>query len=82
MLKALYMHAHQDLRELHPEYSKFLSTAVINQQFRELLISDSGRAVSTGFFGEPFKLTTKEKLDILSLKSLTLSDFATRLALL
>ena len=76
----MYMHAHQDIREMHPEYSKILSAAVISKKFRELLLSDPGRAVSLGFNGEPFKLTTKEKLDILSFKGLSLVEFASRLA--
>jgi len=80
MLKAMYMHAHQDLREMHPEYSRILSAAVINQRFRNLLLNDPDQAVSCGFNGESFDLSSKEKDDLSSLKGLSLADFASQLA--
>ena len=80
MLKAMYMHAHQDLREMHPEYSRILSAAVINQQFRNLLLNDPDQAVSRGFNGESFDLSSKEKDELTSLKGLSLADFASQLA--
>lgn len=80
MLKAMYMHAHQDLREMHPEYSRILSAAVINQQFRNLLLNDPNQAVSRGFNGESFDLSSKEKDELSSLKGLSLADFASQLA--
>jgi len=80
MLKAMYMHAHQDLREMHPEYSRILSAAVINQQFRNLLLNDPDQAVSRGFNGESFDLSSKEKDELSSLKGLSLADFASQLA--
>jgi len=79
MLKAMYMHAHQDLREMHPEYSRILSAAVINQQFRNLLLNDPNQAVSRGFNGESFDLSSKEKDELSSLKGLSLVDFASQL---
>ncbi len=80
MLKAMYMYARQDLREMHPEYSRILSAAVINQQFRDLLINDPDQAISRGFNGESFDLSTKEKDELSSLKGLSLADFASQLA--
>lgn len=80
MLKTMYMHAHQDLREMHPEYSRILSAAVINQQFRNLLLNDPDQAVSRGFNGESFDLSSKEKDELSSLKGLSLADFASQLA--
>ena len=74
------MHAHQDLREMHPEYSRILSAAVINQQFRNLLLNDPDQAVSRGFNGESFDLSSKEKDELSSLKGLSLADFASQLA--
>ena len=79
MLKTMYMHAHQDLREMHPEYSRILSAAVINQQFRNLLLNDPNQAVSRGFNGESFDLSSKEKDELSSLKGLSLVDFASQL---
>ena len=80
MLKVMHDHAHQDLRELHPEYSRILSAAVINKKFRNQLLKDPKRAVSRGFNGEVFKLSLREKKDISSLKGLSLADFASQLA--
>jgi hypothetical protein len=80
MLKVMHMHAHQDLREMHPEYSRILSAAVINQQFRDLLLNDPDRAVSRGFNGESFDLSSKEKDELSSLKGLSLANFASQLA--
>ena len=80
MLKAMYMYARQDLRDMHPEYSRILSAAVINQQFRDLLINDPDQAISRGFNGESFNLSTKEKDELSSLKGLSLADFASQLA--
>ena len=80
MLKAMYMHAHQDLREIHPEYSRILSAAVINSNFRQMLLNDPGQAVSRGFNGESFDLSSKEKDELSSLKGLSLADFASQLA--
>ena len=80
MLKAMQINAHQDLRKMHPEFSRILSAAVINQNFRDLLLNDPDRAVSRGFNGESFNLSSKEKKELSSLKGLSLADFASQLA--
>jgi len=80
MLKAMHINAHQDLRKMHPEFSRILSAAVINQKFRDLLLNDPDRAVSRGFNGESFNLSSKEKKELSSLKGLSLADFASQLA--
>jgi len=80
MLKAMHMNGHRDLREMHPEFSRILSAAVINRNFRNLLLNDPGRAVSRGFNGESFNLSLEEKNELSSLKGLSLSDFASQLA--
>ena len=80
MLKAMYINAHQDLRKMHPEFSRILSAAVINQKFREMLLNDPSQAVSRGFNGESFNLSSKEKSELSSLKGLSLADFASQLA--
>jgi len=80
MLKAMHINAHQDLRKMHPEFSRILSAAVINQNFRDLLLNDPDRAVSRGFNGESFNLSSKEKKELSSLKGLSLADFASQLA--
>lgn len=80
MLKVMHAHAHQDMREMHPEYSRILSAAVINKQFRNQLLEDPKRAISRGFNGEVFQLSSEEKNELSSLKGLSLADFASQLA--
>ena len=80
MLKTMHYHAHQDLRELHPEYSRILSAAVINQRFRDKLLSDPAQAVANGYNGETFDLSEVERKELSSLKGLTLSEFALQLS--
>ncbi len=80
MLKTMDMYVHQDLREKHPEYSRILSAAVINEQFRDLLLNDPDQAVTRGFNGESFNLSSKEKNELSLLKGLSLADFASQLA--
>ena len=80
MLKTMHYHAHQDLRELHPEYSRILSAAVINQRFRDKLLSDPAQAVANGYNGETFDLSEAERKELSLLKGLTLSEFALQLS--
>ena len=80
MLKAMHINAHQDLRKIHPEFSRILSAAVINRKFREMLLDNPNQAVSRGFNGESFNLSSKEKKELSSLKGLSLADFASQLA--
>ena len=80
MLKTMHYHAHQDLREIHPEYSRILSAAVINQRFRDKLLSDPAQAIANGFNGETFNLSLEEKKALSSLKGLSLPEFAQQLS--
>jgi hypothetical protein len=80
MLKTMHYHAQQDLREIHPEYSRILSAAVINRNFREKLLTDPVQAVASGFNGESFHLTENEKKELTALKGLTLSEFALQIS--
>lgn len=80
MLKTMHYHAHQDLREIHPEYSRILSAAVINKGFRTKLLSDPVRAIASGFNGETFDLTDDEKRELNALKGLSLSEFALQIS--
>ena len=80
MLKAMHVQTQPNMREMNVEYSRILSAAVINQQFRNLLLNDPDQAVAHGFNGESFDLSSKEKNELSSLKGLTLADFASQLA--
>jgi len=80
MLKTMHYHAQQDLREIHPEYSRILSAAVINKSFREKLLKDPAHAIARGFNGETFDLTADETRRLVALKGLSLPEFALRIS--
>lgn len=56
--------------------SLLLAAAVVNQNFRTLLLTDPQRALDDGYHGEVFPLNPKEKKLILSIQAESLSDFA------
>lgn len=61
------------------EISRLLSAAVINKGFRDLLLSDSARALAQGYYGEEFSLDFDQKTLVLSIQAESLSDFARQL---
>ena len=63
----------------NPEVSRLLTAAVINQNFRRLLLSDPGAALKTGFNSEKFALPPRIKDHILSIHARSLADFASQL---
>jgi hypothetical protein len=58
------------------ELSRLISAAVVNQEFRSLLLSNPARALSTGYNGERFQLASQEEQLILSIQASTLVEFA------
>jgi hypothetical protein len=62
------------------EINRVLSAAIINEKFRNLLLTDAERALTTGCNGEIFRLGLEEKKLILSIKAKSLTDFADQLA--
>jgi hypothetical protein len=65
----------QDLNS-HCGFSRLLSAAVINQGFRDLLLSDPDRALAQGYYGEKFPLDFYQRNLVLSIRADSLSDFA------
>ena len=63
----------------HPELSRILSAAVINSQFRQLLLQNPLVAVSSGYRGEKFSLDSTEQQAIAAIKATTLAEFAAQL---
>ncbi len=61
------------------EYSRLLTAAVINMQFRQLLLSNPGRAIDIGFGGEMFNLAREEKKQVAAIRATSLADFASQL---
>jgi hypothetical protein len=61
------------------EYSRILTAAVINPHFRQLLLSNPGKAIDSGYGGERFHLARDEKTHVASIQATTLADFASQL---
>ncbi len=61
------------------EYSRILTAAVINMQFRQLLLSNPGKAIDIGFGGEMFNLAREEKKQVAAIRATSLADFASQL---
>lgn len=61
------------------EYSRILTAAVINTHFRQLLLSNPGMAISSGYGGEMFHLPKEEKKRVSSIRASSLEDFASQL---
>jgi hypothetical protein len=65
--------------EVTREYGRILSAAVISAQFRQLLLSNPGMAVSAGFAGEKFQLENEDRNRLTAIRATTLADFASQL---
>jgi hypothetical protein len=63
------------------ELSRLISAAVVNQEFRSLLLSNPARALAAGYYGERFKLASHEEQLVLSIQAATLAEFAKQLAI-
>ncbi len=61
------------------ESSRILTAAVINQRFRQMLLTDPGRALACGYGGEAFHLGLEEKDRVSSIRASSLEDFAKQL---
>jgi hypothetical protein len=63
----------------HLEYSRILTAAVINMQFRQLLLSNPAKAIESGYGGEMFYLPREDKNRVAAIRATTLADFASQL---
>ncbi|HEX9018705.1 MAG TPA: hypothetical protein VF806_05945 [Anaerolineaceae bacterium] len=64
----------------HQEYSRILTAAVINMQFRQLLLTNPGKAIESGYGGEMFCLAREEKKRVEAIRATSLADFASQLS--
>ena len=62
------------------EYSRIISAAVINRQFRKMLLQDPVKAIANGYSGERFDINSDEKNRLASIKASSLADFAAQLS--
>jgi hypothetical protein len=63
-----------------PEYSRILSAAVINSNFRNILLRDPAKAIAGGYSGEKFNLGHADQKRLSSIHANSLADFASQLA--
>ena len=61
------------------EVSRLLTAAVISTQFRQMLLSNPGKALSSGYGGESFNLPREQQKLVSSIRANNLSDFAAQL---
>jgi hypothetical protein len=64
---------------LGQECSRILSAAVINAQFRQMLLANPGKAIENGYAGESFHLGREEKNSLVSIRATSLADFASQM---
>jgi hypothetical protein len=62
------------------EYSRILTAAVINNQFRKLLLTNPAKAIEIGYGGEMFTLAREEKRRVAEIHATSLADFASQLS--
>jgi len=63
----------------HPEVTRLLAAAVVNRQFRFLLLNDPVQALNMGCQGEKFTFTKNERDLIFSINAKSLSELAGQL---
>jgi hypothetical protein len=64
---------------VEPEFSRILTAAVINSQFRQMLLANPGKAIENGYAGERFFLAGEDKQRLGSIRATSLADFAFQL---
>lgn len=61
------------------ELNRLVAAAVVSQRFRRTLLSEPMYALSTGYRGELFRLTSSERALVLSIRASSLEEFASKL---
>jgi hypothetical protein len=64
---------------MNQEYNRILTAAVINQQFRQLLLANPAKAIERGYAGEKFRLGREDKTRVAAIRATSLADFALQL---
>jgi hypothetical protein len=64
----------------HVELNRLLAAAVVNQHFRNLLLTNPAVAIRDGYGGEKFSLSDDEHNMILSIHASSLVNFAEQLS--
>jgi hypothetical protein len=61
------------------EVSRLLTAAVISNQFRQMLLANPSKAITSGYGGESFNLPREQQKRVSSIRANSLSDFASQL---
>ena len=62
----------------HQEISRLLTAAVVNIHFRQMLLTNPGKAIANGYAGEAFRINSDEKKRLSSIRATSLADFASQ----
>ncbi|TDA64592.1 MAG: hypothetical protein D9V45_08145 [Chloroflexi bacterium] len=79
MYQTSYPRSNNRQQEVTREYSRILSAAVVSAQFRQMLLSNPGMALTAGFAGEKFQLNNEDRNRLTEIRATTLADFASQL---
>lgn len=61
------------------EISRILTAAVINENFRKLLLANPDKALAAGYRGEPFHLAKEERSRLAAIRASSLAEFAAQI---
>jgi len=80
MLKNIFLQDHRTNLTPNSECSRLISAAVINCDFRSMLLVNPSKAIHNGFQGERFTFGSLENQQITSIRANTLVEFADQLS--
>jgi hypothetical protein len=63
-------------RDPHPGLSSVFAAAVVNQNFRKMLLNEPEKAIKQGYLGKSFSLSQEDASLLLSLNAKSLTDLA------
>lgn len=72
------MPTHQNQSIQHVEIDRLITTAIVSTRFRELLLSDPTTALTDGYNGYNFNLSTDEQTWLIGIEAKNLDDFVTQ----
>jgi hypothetical protein len=61
------------------EISRVLTAAVINENFRKLLLANPDQALTKGYRGEPFHLAKEDRTRLAAIRASSLAEFAAQI---
>jgi len=62
--------------DAHPGLSSVFAAAVVNQNFREMLLNEPEKALKQGYLGKSFSLSQEDASLLVSLNAKNLTDLA------